>query len=87
MLEVMKIMMITFKMSHAGTAIQTPNPAAGHRQPTPPPETPGHSQASLTRTSQETPKHSAVSVSVASLGPGVHKLCLSPLSISGRYGV
>ena len=36
---------------------------------------------------QETLKHSSVSVSVGSLGPGVHKLCLSPLSISGRYGV
>ena len=24
-----------------------PNPAAGHCRPTPPPETPGHSQASL----------------------------------------
>ena len=27
--------------------IQCPDPAAGHCQPTPPPETPGHSQASL----------------------------------------
>ena len=27
------------------------------------------------------------SVSVGSLGPGVHKVCLSPLSISGGYGV
>ena len=32
-------------------------------------------------------KHSSVSVSVGSLGPGVHKICLSPLSVSGRYGV
>ena len=31
--------------------------------------------------------HSSVSVSVGSLGPGVHKVCLSPLSISGGYGV
>ena len=32
-------------------------------------------------------KHSSVSVSVGSRGPGVHKVCLSPLSISGRNGV
>ena len=32
-------------------------------------------------------QHSSVSVSVGSLGPGARKLCLSPLSISGRYGV
>ena len=36
---------------------------------------------------QETLKHSSVSVSVGSLGPAVHKVCLSPLSVSGRYGV
>ena len=34
--------------SHAGTvALSAPNPAAGHRQPTPLPETRGHSQACL----------------------------------------
>jgi len=44
----MKITVTSFKRSHAHTAIVgTPNPAAGHHQPTPPPETPGHSQASL----------------------------------------
>ena len=32
--------------AHSGT-LSAPNPAAGHRQPTPLPETPGHSQASL----------------------------------------
>ena len=37
--------------------------------------------------SQETPKHSSFKVSVASLGPGAYKVCLSPLSISGGYGV
>ena len=36
---------------------------------------------------QETLKHSSVSVSVGSLGPGVHKFCLSPLSISGGNGI
>ena len=30
---------------------------------------------------------SQFSVSVGSLGPGVHKVCLSPLSVSGEYGV
>ena len=32
---------------------------------------------------QDTLKHSSVSLSVGSLGPDVHKFCLSPLSISG----
>ena len=36
---------------------------------------------------QKTLKHSSVSVSVWSLGPGLHKVCLSPLGISGAYGV
>ena len=35
---------------------------------------------------QETLKHSSVSVSVGSPGPGAHKVCLSLLSISGRNG-
>ena len=48
MVEVMKIMVASFKRSHACTAaLSAPNPAAGHHQPTPLPETPGHSQASL----------------------------------------
>ena len=37
----------------------------------------------LTCTSTETLKHSSISVSVGSLGPGVHKVCLSPLRVSG----
>ena len=53
-------------------APRAPAPVAGHCWPVPP---------------QETPKHSSVSVSVGSLGPGAHKVCLSPLSVSGRYGV
>ena len=45
--EVMKVM-ATFKMSHAYTAtLSAPDPAAGHCQPRPPPETPGHLRASL----------------------------------------
>ena len=48
MMEVMKIMVTSFKRSHACTAtLSAPNPAAGHHRPTPPLETPGHSQASL----------------------------------------
>ena len=48
MVEVMKIMVTSFKRFHACTAtLSAPNPAAGHHQPTPPPETPGHSRASL----------------------------------------
>ena len=35
---------------------------------------------------QDTLKHSSVSVSVGSLRPGTHKVCLSLLSISGWYG-
>ena len=48
MVEVMKVMVTSFKRSHARTAtLSAPNPAAGHHQPTSPLETPGHSQASL----------------------------------------
>ena len=43
-----------------------PAPAAGHCWPV---------------LSQETLKHSSGSVSVGSLGPGMHKVCLSPLTI------
>ena len=51
---------------------QSPAPAAGHCWPIP---------------LQGTLKHSSVSVSVGSLGPGVHKVCLNPKSISGEYRV
>ena len=48
MVEVMKIMVTSLKRPHACAAtVRAPNPAAGHHQPTPLPETPGHSQASL----------------------------------------
>ena len=41
-------MVTSFRRSHACTATLTPpDPAAGPHQPTPPLETPGHSQASL----------------------------------------
>ena len=43
----MKIMATSFQRSHARTATLTASsPAAGHHRPTPPPETPGHPQAS-----------------------------------------
>ena len=46
--EVMKIMVTSFKRSHAYTAtLSAFNSAAGHHWPTPPLETFGHSQASL----------------------------------------
>ena len=46
--EVMKIMPTSFKMSYARTAtLSSLNPVAGHSQPKRQPETPGHSQACL----------------------------------------
>ena len=43
-----EVMATSFKRSHACTAtLSAPSPAAGHHQPTPPWENPGHSQASL----------------------------------------
>ena len=46
MVEVMTIMVTSLKRYKAGTAtLSAPSPAAGHCQPTPPPETPGHSRA------------------------------------------
>ena len=70
-MEVMKIIRTFFKRSHAGTAaLSAPNPAAGHCQPTPVPETSGHSWASL------------VSLLWANcsflLGPAVHRVLFVP---------
>ena len=46
--EVMKRMATSFKRFHSCTSTLTaPNPATGCRQPAPPLETPGHSQARL----------------------------------------
>ena len=48
MVEVMKIMVTSFKRSHACTGtLRAPKPIAGHHRPTPLLETPGHSRASL----------------------------------------
>ena len=47
-IQAMKIMVISFKRSLAHTAaLRAPNPAAGHCRLMAPPETPGHSWASL----------------------------------------
>ena len=51
-------------------AFSAPSPAAGHRQPTPPPETPRHSQASLGSLLWG---HCSFL-----LGPGVHKVLFVP---------
>ena len=48
MVQVMKIIETSSKMSHAYiAALNVPDLAAGHCQPTPLPQTPGHSWASL----------------------------------------
>ena len=48
MVEVIKIMVTSFKSSHACTAAHSvPQPLAGYCRPTPLLETPGHSQESL----------------------------------------
>ena len=48
MVEVMKIMATSFKRCHACTAVvSAPNPASGQCQFTPPLETPGHVQVSV----------------------------------------
>ena len=146
MVEVMKTMVTSFKKSHACTTTLTAlKPLAGHQQPRPPLETPGHSWRNLVQSllgslllspgswctqgsvcsfqesisqscvssgssmvglmetsskrayavpksavpkapvpvavhrwpvpRQEMLKHSSVSVSVGSLGPGAHKVC------------
>ena len=69
------LMVTSSKRAYAtprSTEPRAPVPAAAHCWPIPP---------------QETPKHSSVSVSVGSLGPGAHKVCLSTLNITGGYGV
>ena len=48
MVEAMKIMVTSFKRSHAFTAaLNAPNPEAGHCQPRPPPGTHGQVWVSL----------------------------------------
>ena len=70
MVEVMKIMVTFFKRSHAHCYTQCLQLCKGHHQPMPPPETPGHSWASL------------VSLLWANcsflLGPAVHRVLFVP---------
>ena len=67
MVEVMKIMVTSFKRSHVCTAtLSGPNPAAGHQRPTPLLETLGHSQTSLGQF--------LVGSLTSLLGRGVHKV-------------
>ena len=48
MVEVMKVMVTSFKRSHAhSAALSPPNPEAGHCRPRPRLETPGNTRASL----------------------------------------
>ena len=73
--SMVELMVTSSKRAYAIPKSATPRapaPAAGHCLLVPP---------------QETLKYSSGSVSVASLGPGAHKVCLSPPSISGGYGV
>ena len=57
MVEVMKIMISSFKRSHTGSAVlSVPEPAASHRRPISPPETLGHSWASLGQSLEITPE-------------------------------
>ena len=66
------LMVTSSKRAYAiprSAASRDPAPVAGHCWPV----------ASL-----EALKHSSASVSVGSLGLGEHKICLSPLSVSGR---
>ena len=71
--DVIKIMVTSFKRSHAYIVIlRDPNPAAGHCRPTSPPETPGSLQASL--------GHLLWGYCSFLLGPAAHKV----LSVSSK---
>ena len=65
-------MATTSKRAYAIPTPRAPLPVADHCQAVPP---------------QEMLKHSSVSVSVGSLCPGAHKICLNPLRVSGRNRV
>ena len=47
MVGVMRVMATSFRRTCAGTVVFSADCAAGRCRPTPPPQTPGHSQASL----------------------------------------
>ena len=70
--SVVGLMATSSKRAYAipgSAASRTPAPVSGHCWPI---------------LLQDILKHSSVSVSVRSVGPGAHKVCLSPLSVSGR---
>ena len=71
MVEVMKIMVTSFKRSHVCTAtLSVPDPATGHRRPKPLTETLGHSQTSLGK--------SLVGSLLLSPGSWCTRFCLRP---------
>ena len=71
MVEVMKIVSTSFKRSHARTAaLSASDPEVGHYQPMPPPETLGHSWASLGQ--------SFMGSLLLSPGPGADKVLFVP---------
>ena len=82
MMEVMKIMAASFRVSHALTAaLSAPNPAAAHHQPMPLPETPGLSLASLGQSLEESlllsPGSWCAQGSVCALQESVSQSCVS----------
>ena len=71
MIGVMKVILTSFKRTCACIVVfSAPNPAAGHCRPMPPPETPGHSQASLVQ--------SLVGSLLLSPGSWCTRFCLCP---------
>ena len=71
MVEVMKIMLTSFKRSHA--LLHSVPLTLQQATTDPPPETPGHSQASLGQTCGVLWSHCSFL-----LGPGVHKVLFVP---------
>ena len=70
--SIVGLMATTSKRAYAIPTPRAPFPVADHCQAVPP---------------QEMLKHSSVSVSVGSLCPGAHMICLNPLRVSGRNRV
>ena len=83
MVEVMKVMVTSFKRSPAGTAtLSVPNPAAGQHWTMPPPEIPRHSWASLGQSLMGSlllsPGSWCAQDSVCPLQESVSQSCVSP---------
>ena len=82
MVEIIKIMVTSFRRFYACSAtLSAPNPAEGHRRPTPPLESPGHSQASLGQSLMGSlllsPKSWCTQGSVCTLQESVPQSCVS----------